>query len=71
LLPGIRVMAGLTIYQYNSNHVSVNTDGTELTIPLDINSGMFPTWGEPSPRLTPIFIYFEGRYGAGIEVNFN
>lgn len=73
LVPGIRIAAhNVLIYQYNSSFVSTNSDGTELTLPLDVNQNMFPSWvGQPSPYPTPVIIYFNGRYGETIVVDFN
>ncbi|WP_394908071.1 DUF5018 domain-containing protein [uncultured Mesonia sp.] len=72
LLPGIRIAAhNVIIYHYNSSYVSINTDGTELTLPLNVNYNMFPSWvGQPSPYPTPIIIYYNGRYGETIVVDF-
>lgn len=73
LVPGIRIAAhNVLIYQYNSSFVSINSDGTELTLPLDVNQNMFPSWvGQPSPYPTPVIIYYNGRYGETIVVDFN
>jgi hypothetical protein len=73
LVPGIRIAAhNVLIYQYNASFVSTNSDGTELTLPLDVNQNMFPSWvGQPSPYPTPVIIYFNGRYGETIVVDFN
>lgn len=73
LLPGIRIAAhNVLIYQYNSSYVSINSDGTELTLPLNINQNMFPSWvGQPSPYPTPVIIYYNDRYGETIVVDFN
>lgn len=73
LLPGIRIAAhNVLIYQYNSSYVSINSNGTELTFPLDVNQNMFPSWvGQPSPYPTPVIIFYNGRYGETIVVDFN
>jgi len=73
LVPGIRIAAhNASIYQYNSSHVSINSDGTELTLSLDINRNMFPSWvAEPSPHPTPVIICHNGRFGKAIVVDFN
>ena len=71
-MPGIRIAAhNALIYQYNSSFVSVNSDGTELTLTLDNNQNMFPSWvGQSSPRPTRVSIY-DGRYGDSIVLDFN
>lgn len=73
LLPGLRIAAhNASIYQYNQSYVSVNTDGTILTFPITVNHNMFPSWlGQPSPYATPVIIYYNGRYGETIIVDFN
>jgi hypothetical protein len=73
LMPGIRIAAhNVLIYQYNSSFVSISSDGTELTLSLDTNQNMFPSWvGQPSPYPTPVIIYYNGRYGETIIVDFN
>uniref|UniRef100_UPI00058B6F87 hypothetical protein n=1 Tax=Psychroserpens damuponensis TaxID=943936 RepID=UPI00058B6F87 len=73
LVPGIRIAAhNITIYQYNSSYVSISSDGTELTLPLNVNQNMFPSMvGQPSPYPTPVIIYYNGRYGQTIVVDFN
>ena len=73
LVPGIRIAAhNVLIYQYDASFVSVNSDGTELTMSLNTNRNMFPSWvGQPSPYPTPVIIYYNGRYGETIVVDFN
>ena len=73
LVTGIRIAAhNVLIYQYNESFVSINSEGTELTLPLDVNQNMFPSWVEqPSPYPTPEIIYYNGRYGETIVVDFN
>jgi len=66
LLPGLRVVANNgSIYQYNQSYMSVNTDATILTFPMTLNSSMFYGSG-----LTPVVIYYNGRYGETIILNF-
>ncbi len=73
LVPGIRIAAhNVSIYQYNTSFLSVNSDRTELTLPLNVNHNMFPSWvGELSPYPTPVIIYYNDRYGESIIVDFN
>ncbi|MEM6684594.1 MAG: DUF5018 domain-containing protein [Bacteroidota bacterium] len=72
LLPGLRIPANGSIYQYNSTYISVNTNQTVLTFPMTINPGMFPSWlGQTSPRATRVNIYQNGRYGDSVVVDFN
>jgi len=73
LLSGLRIVAhnGL-IYQFNESSVSVNDDGTELTLPLDSNINMFPSWvGGTSPSETPLIMYYNARNGQTLVVDFN
>ena len=73
LLPGLRIVAhnGL-IYQFNESSVSVNDDGTELTLLLDTNINMFPSWvGGTSPSETPLIMYYNARNGQTLVVDFN
>ena len=44
LLPGLRIPADGSVYVYSQNYVSINNDSTELTFPLTINPGMFPSY---------------------------
>ena len=73
MVTGIRIAAhNVLIYQYNESFVSINSEGTELTLPLDVNQNMFPSWvRQPSPYPTPEIIYYNGRYGETIVVDFN
>lgn len=73
LVAGIRIAAhNVLIYQYNSSFISINPDGTELTLILDNNQNMFPSLvGQTSPYPTPVIIYYNGRYGETIVLDFN
>lgn len=72
LVAGIRIAAhNVLIYQYNSSFISINPDGTELTLDLDNNQNMFPSWvGQTSPYPTQVIIYYNGRYGETIVLDF-
>lgn len=72
LVPGLRIPANFNIYNYDHRYVDVNEDQTELSFTMDINRGMFPGGlGQPSPRPTRVSIYYEGRYGDFVTVDFN
>jgi hypothetical protein len=72
LVPGLRIPANGNIYQYNESYVSVSSDQTILTFPMTVNYQMFPSWvGQSSPRPTRINIYYDGRYGDSIILDFN
>ncbi|WP_223032988.1 DUF5018 domain-containing protein [Hanstruepera marina] len=69
LVPGLRIAAhNITIYQYDENYVSVNSNGTELTFPLNVNQSMFPP---SSPYPTHVIIFYNLRYGETIILDFN
>jgi len=66
LLPGLRVVANNgSIYQYDQSYISVNPDATILTFPMYLNSSMF--YGSDP---TPVVIYYNGRYGETIILDF-
>lgn len=72
LKPGLRIPANMNIYQYDDQYVSINSDASTLIFPLTVNQNMFPSWvGQDSPRETRIYIFYQGRYGDSIIVNFN
>lgn len=72
LVPGLRIPADGSVYVYNQNYVSINNDNTELTFPMTINGQMFPSYhGQSEDQPTPIIIYFNGRYGDSIIVDFD
>ena len=71
LVTGLRIPANGSIYAYNEGQITVNAAQTELSMELDVNRAMFPSWvGQTSPRPTRVHIYFDGRYGDSILLDF-
>ncbi|MGG8495158.1 DUF5018 domain-containing protein [Tenacibaculum sp. TC6] len=72
LVAGVRIPANGNVYQFLDNYVSINSDQTMLTLPLTYDYSMFPSWvGQNSPRPTRVSIYYEGRVGDSIVLDFN
>jgi len=71
LLAGLRVYAqNGSVYQYSTSNVTVNSAGTVLTFPMNINQAMFPSYSANSTYSTPVVIYSSGRKGEGINLDF-
>lgn len=79
ILYGSNLVTGLLVdayngtdYIYNNRNISINTELTELTFPMTINPGMFPTSAGGSEKYpTRILIYYQGREGDEITVDFH
>lgn len=74
LVAGIRIPANGIIYQFGNNNddVSINPEKTTLTLKLDYDRAMFPSWlGQDSPKATRVSIYYNGRYGDSIILDFD
>lgn len=71
LQPGLRIPANFNIYNYSQKYIDVNEDQTKLSFFMNINRGMFPGGlGQDSPRPTRVSIYYDGRYGDFVTVDF-
>lgn len=73
LVEGLRMATSNgSIYQYNQSFMTLNADDTTLTFPLTVNQSMFPSWlGQTSPFPTQVMIYYNGRYGETIVLDFD
>ncbi|WP_028871552.1 DUF5018 domain-containing protein [Psychroserpens burtonensis] len=72
LTPGLRIATSNgSIYQYNSSNVDLNSQSTQLTIELDNNSNMFPSFYGDPPFNTAVMLFANGRYGETIWVTFD
>jgi hypothetical protein len=79
ILYGSNLVTGLMVdayngsdYIYNQSYISINTEMTELTFPMTINPGMFPTYAGISENYpTRVLIYYNGREGDEITVEFD
>jgi hypothetical protein len=60
-----------SIYQYNASNVNLNAESTELTIELDNNSNMFPSYYADPPFNTAVMLFTNGRYGETIWLTFD
>ncbi len=72
LTPGLRIATSNgSIYQYGASNINLNSQSTELTIELDNNSNMFPSYYGDPPFNTAVMLFANGRYGETIWVNFD
>lgn len=73
LIPGIRIFAhNISIYSYdqNNSNLVVNNNQTELTYLMNINQIMFPSYTADPVFATKIHLYYAGRYGDFVIVDF-
>jgi len=73
LVPGILIDAhNGSDYVYFPPYLTVNNEETEITFPMTINPAMFPSYhGIAEDYPTRIFIYYQGREGSSIVVDFD
>lgn len=70
LTAGMRI-ATSNIYQYTASNVNLNAGSTELTIELNNNSNMFPSYYADPPFNTAVMLFANGRYGETIWLTFD
>ncbi|MEH6535393.1 MAG: DUF5018 domain-containing protein [Psychroserpens sp.] len=71
LTSGLRIATSNgSIYQYNASNVTLNAQATQLTIELNNNSNMFPSFYGDPPFNTAVMLFANGRYGETIWVTF-
>tara|TARA_R110002049_G_scaffold277648_1_gene456218 strand:- start:694 stop:2178 length:1485 start_codon:yes stop_codon:yes gene_type:complete len=79
ILSGSNLVSSLLVDAYNGSdyvyfppYLSVNNEQTELTFPMTINPAMFPSYAGISENYpTRVFIYYNGREGDSIIVDFD
>ncbi len=70
LIPGVSIPANGSIYNLTDHYVSLNPEKTTLKYYMDAYQ-MFPSsMGQQSPRSTRVSVYFDGRYGDSIILDF-
>lgn len=70
LIPGVSIPANGSIYHLTDNYVSLNSEKTILKYYMDAYQ-MFPSsMGQKSPRTTRVSVFYNGRYGDSILLDF-
>lgn len=70
LIPGVSISANGTIYNLTDSYVTLNAEKTTLKYYMNAHQ-MFPSYtAEQSPRSTWVSIYYNGRYGDSILLDF-
>ena len=72
LAPGVLIRAhNGRGYAYNGHYVKLNSEKTELRVPLTNNYSMFPSYHAKYEDVpTPIYIYYQAREGDSTIVDF-
>ncbi|KAF2507936.1 DUF5018 domain-containing protein [Flavobacterium zhairuonense] len=70
LIPGVSIPANGSIYNLTDYYVNLNSEKTILKYYMDAYQ-MFPSsMGQKSPRSTRVSVYYDGRYGDSIVLDF-